>query len=128
MNADTINSHERIQIESQQELESALNKYRQGSCGAFDFTHAGPFPWLSILINGTTAYIHYFPSDGHPGFHSVANVGEQLTSQTIHFLQSGGDEGGSFDIDTSPRCGNSIPYRAKLSFRLGFTSDRIRPI
>jgi hypothetical protein len=116
VNADTIHSNERIQIESQQELESAFYKYRQGSYGAFDFNHASPFPWLSVLINGTTAYVHYFPSDGHPGFHSVANAGEHPTGQTIHFLQSGGDEGSSFDIDRSMTVSIELAFSAAKQF------------
>jgi hypothetical protein len=99
MNADTIRPNHRIQIDDEQQLGSAFHDYRQGSYGAFHFSHAEPYPWLAVLINGSVAYIHYFPTEGHAGFQSVAVPAPTGDSQqTVHFLQAGDCEADGFDM------------------------------
>ena len=101
MNADTIRPNHRIQIDSEQQLESAFYDYRKGPYGAFHFSHADPHPWLAVLINDTAAYVHYFPSDGHPGFQSLAVPASATDSdETVRFLQAGGCEADGFDLPT----------------------------
>lgn len=35
------------------------------------------YPYLSILVRGSAAYLHFFPAEGHPGFASVGNASAQ---------------------------------------------------
>ena len=100
MNADTILPNHRKQIENEQQLDSLFFEVRQGPYGSFGFSHADPFPWLGVLINDSAACIHYFPFDGHPGFHSMAEAGSRSadSEETLHFRQLAADDGSSFDL------------------------------
>ncbi len=101
MNVDTIRASHRIHIENEQQLETAFAEYRQGPYRAFHFSHAEPHPWLAVLINDSTAYVHYFPTEGHAGFQSIAAPAPTGDSQqTVHFLQAGGCEADGFDMPT----------------------------
>ncbi len=101
MEIDTITG--RVHVRDHQQLALVFRECRQGAFGAFDLSHQEPFPWLSILINDSLACLHYFPVEGHPGFQSQAGSGlpPTATDETVHFLQSSGSEGDSFDLPLS---------------------------
>ena len=101
MEVDTISG--RIHVHNQQQLAAAFRERRQGAFAAFDLFLPQPYPWLSVLINGSLAYLHYFPAEGHPGFQSWASAApaSAATDQTVHFLQSSGSEADSFDLPRS---------------------------
>ena len=101
MIAETINPLEQLAVESDHELESLFRDCRSGSYGAFFFSHGDAYPMLSVLLHESLAYVHYFPAEGEPGFHSIADGSFPASGGTLHFLQPGGDESHSFDIDAS---------------------------
>jgi hypothetical protein len=109
-----------MQIENEQQLEAAFYGIRQGPYGSFEFSHAAPFPSLCILINDSAACIHYFPSEGHPGFHSIAEVGSQpsASDETLHFRQFADDDGSSFDLPVYM----TVPVEVALSAAKQFLS------
>jgi hypothetical protein len=101
MIAETINPLEQLEVESDQELESLFRDCRSGPYGAFFFSHSHDWPMLSVLLHDSFACVHYFPTDGEAGYHSITDGSFPASGGTLHFLQPGGHEGHSFHIDAS---------------------------
>ncbi|MGM9485434.1 Imm1 family immunity protein [Roseateles sp. NT4] len=97
MNADTIAPKHCLQIRSEAELESAFQACKQGAHAAFHLSHDQPYPWLSVLVNGSLACTHYFPEPAHPGWQSL-NPDPAAGEGTTRFLQAGGCEADDFDM------------------------------
>jgi len=124
MNADTIRPNHRLQIENEQQLESAFYEYRQGSYGAFHFFHADPFPWLAVLIHASVAYIHYFPTEDQAGFQSRGLATPLAPEpQSFHFLQAGGCEADGFDLPAEV----TVPVEIGLDVARRFFRTPSRP-
>lgn len=122
MNADTIIPNHRLQIRTEEELESAFAEWRQDVYAAFHFSHDLPHPWLSVLLNGSVAYIHYFPAPDHPGFQSL-NPNPAAGDHCTRFLQAGGCEADGFDLPAY----SLIPAETGLAAAREFLHSTARP-
>lgn len=61
-------------VRSQKALEARLISIRRGSYGAFVLMHEKGGPSLSIQINKTVAYLHFFPKPDylqHAGYYAI---------------------------------------------------------
>ena len=80
-------------------IERIRNK-RRDKYGAFHLCANEEYPYVALHVNGDVAYLHYFPSDGHPGFQSTLVDGNAVDAD-IHFLNLDGTEAGAFDMPRS---------------------------
>ena len=80
-------------------IERIRNK-RRARYGAFHICAREEYPYLALHLNGDVAYLHYFPSDGHPGFQPTVPDGTDVVAD-VHFLNLDGTESGAFDMPRS---------------------------
>jgi hypothetical protein len=72
----------------------------------FWLSHTGlPHPLVAIRISGDLCDVHYFPSEGHPGFRALATP-PAMNNQSVTFTYEGCD----------PASGEDVPARFVLSF------------
>ena len=83
-----------LPVTTEAELLARLRSVRRGRYGAFFLYHVVRHPFLSIQFNGDIAYLHYFPSENHPGF-QPRGVTPENCSEHVHFLQTDGGEADS---------------------------------
>ena len=70
-----------------------------GECATFYLSHLSQFPLLSVHLNDLTAYLHYFPSDQHPGF-QPRQMSPEDCPEEVSFHYAPGEAG---DLITMPR-------------------------
>ncbi len=71
------------------ELEQLLQKRYCNDANSFWLSHNDESkPSMSLLVKGDIAYLHYFPSESHPGFASSRNDENLIDGTTIFFLDS----------------------------------------
>jgi hypothetical protein len=70
------------------DIEAVLSKRYPGGINSF-WLYRGPeqFPSINISVKGDLAYVHYFPTDGHPGFASVGNSDPRSSETSIFFIR-----------------------------------------
>ncbi len=88
-----------ISVESSEELVDLLSKAGNGDRATFYLSHLSPFPLLSVHLNDLHAYVHYFPSDQHPGFQSHHMTPEDCPEE-VSFHYAPGEAG---DLITMPK-------------------------
>ncbi len=64
-------------IENVSDLAAALSKRYEGRYNSFWIYRdaASEFPFISLLVDGSLAYLHYFPSECNAGFSSIGSAG-----------------------------------------------------
>jgi hypothetical protein len=72
---------EHIEVTTADELPKELQFRHDSSFGSFWFWHEVGTE-LALMVNGSDAYIHYFPGGGHPGYQAAVREG----SDKILFL------------------------------------------
>ena len=102
-------------ITTEGELISRLQTVRRGEYGAFFLYHEELFPMLSIQFNGDLAYLHYFPSEDHPGYQPCRMTPDDCESD-VHFIQLDGDEANSFDMPRETLVSVEAAYAAATAF------------
>ena len=70
---------------------------------------------LSVQINGTIAYLHYFPAEKHPGYQSRDMTPDGCPAD-VHFLQPDGGEADSFDMPDYTLVAVDAAYVAAVEF------------
>jgi len=74
-------------VVSAQDIEAALSRRHHNGMNSFWLSHGTEeFPYINILAKGDLAYVHYFPSERHPGFASVAKVSVDKPHETSVFF------------------------------------------
>jgi hypothetical protein len=78
-----------VMVSDEEALERAL-RVRYADANSFWLTHDHEKnPAVSILVRGELAYVHYFPSESHPGFASVGSCENVARAgSTIFFMDS----------------------------------------
>jgi hypothetical protein len=62
-------------VTSPGDITAALSKRDGRGINSFWLSHGSEeYPYISILVKGDIAYVHYFPKHRHPGYASVAEV------------------------------------------------------
>jgi len=104
---------EEITIANVQTLQECLASRRRGCYGAFHLWHDGNPSSLMVLINADVAFLYYFPDDAgeHAGFEPMGMT-PICCPETVHFLQTAGDEGSAFDIPSDHVVPKSLAYSA----------------
>jgi hypothetical protein len=72
-------------VSTREELLVILRSSRSGAFGEFWCGERG-CPTLAIHMNGDAAYLHFFPTDRHPGFQAV---GDKDAKGNVTFTQEG---------------------------------------
>ena len=106
-NADTV--------DTEAELLTRLRTVRRGDYGAFFLYHTEPHPTLSVQFNRDIAYLHYFPSDDHPGYQPCQMTPDGCDGD-VHFLQTDGSEANSFDVSSDALVSADVAYIAAIEF------------
>jgi hypothetical protein len=71
------------------DIEAALKKCHGAGRNAFWLSHGNDkFPAINILVNGSLAYIHYFPERRHPGFSSIGMAPGLKSGEESVFFQA----------------------------------------
>jgi hypothetical protein len=96
------------------DLRKRLQSVRRGRYGAFHLYH-DYYPMLGVYINDTIAYLHYFPSEDHPGFQPHDMTPDGCPSD-VHFLQTDGSEADSIDAPDSTLVSVDAAYAAAVEF------------
>jgi hypothetical protein len=101
------------EIFGEDELLARLRSVRRGEDGAFVLSHGGEES-LWVHINGDTAFLCFFPRDGHPGF---VPVGMWATRRSdVRFLQVDGGEGSAIWISWDQLLPVEAAYQAAVDF------------
>jgi len=66
-------------------------------------------------LNKDIAYLHYFPPEKHPGYQPYDMNSDDCTGD-IHFGQTDGSEGGSFDMPDYTLVSADTAYNAVIEF------------
>jgi hypothetical protein len=74
------------------ELERILARRYGDDVNAFWISNTGKPPLLLILVNKALAYVFFFPSRDHPGFHSVGNIAGLDPHKFTTFYMNGIEE------------------------------------
>ena len=70
------------------DIDAALNKRHGDGLNSFWLSHgAEEFPAINILVKRDIAYVHYFPTEGEPGFASAAEVPGPRPNETSIFFE-----------------------------------------
>jgi hypothetical protein len=57
------------------DIEAVLSKRYRSEVNSFWLADgAGAFPAINVMVNGSLAYVHYFPKEPHPGYASVGGT------------------------------------------------------
>jgi hypothetical protein len=70
------------------DIEAVLSKRYRSEVNSFWLADgAGAFPAINIMVNGSLAYVHYFPKEPHPGYASVGGtLGLNPEEDTAFFM------------------------------------------
>ncbi|MDB5323906.1 MAG: hypothetical protein JWN40_5537 [Phycisphaerales bacterium] len=112
----------RTRVEDPVKLVAHLSVVRKGPYGAFILAHSDDGASLWVHINGDVAYVHFFPAAGHPGF-QPAGMTSPDCDEDVHFIQTDGGEGGSFDMWRGALVPVDVAYKAASEFLV----TRVRP-
>ncbi len=75
------------------DVEAALSKRHRSGHNAFLLSHGDSvFPWISILVNGDLAYVHFCPRQQHPGFAASGMAPNLKTGGETVFFPDGTEE------------------------------------
>jgi hypothetical protein len=62
--------------DSPDKLIETLNERDAMGLNAFIVSAGACYPYMTVLVNHTSACVHYFPADGHPGYTSSGRGGD----------------------------------------------------
>jgi hypothetical protein len=80
-----------LEAEDEASLEAALAvRYDHDANEFWLYGGDGPHPTLGILVRGDLADVHYLPSEGHPGFRSLATQESKAEGTTTFYM--GGEQ------------------------------------
>lgn len=103
-------------ISNEADLLDRIKSVRNGKYGAFMmYDIAKPYPALSIQINDDVAYLHYFPSDDHPGY-QPQGMAPKSCDESVYFLQTTGLHSDGFDMPNSTLVSTDMAYTAAVEF------------
>jgi hypothetical protein len=102
-------------VTTEADLLARLRTVRRGLYGAFFLYHEHPHPMLSVQFNGDVAYLHFFPSDDHPGYQPCRMTPDGCDGD-VHFLQTNGTEADSFDMPNDTLVSADDAYVAAAEF------------
>lgn len=57
-------------------LAEAMNERDERGLNEFTVSAGAAYPYMTVLVNRTSACVHYFPADGHPGYASSGQGGD----------------------------------------------------
>jgi Immunity protein Imm1 len=78
-----------IEVEDERQLANALRRRHAGELNAFWLCDKQKErPALSILAKGDLAYLHYFPTEDHPGYASIGRAGGLASGETTDFCMA----------------------------------------
>ncbi|TWT81670.1 hypothetical protein CA13_31230 [Planctomycetes bacterium CA13] len=97
------------------EITDRLRTVRKGVHCAFFVAGDSAYPYIAVHFNSDIAYIHYFPSDGHPGYQPTGMTPHGV-SDDLHFLNVDGSEAGAFDLPASALVDADTAISAVLEF------------
>ncbi len=87
-----------VSVEALEELVDLLSKAGIGERATFYLSHLAEFPLLSVHLNDSKAYVHYFPSGQHPGFQARHMTPEDCPEEvSFHYAP-----GAAGDLITMP--------------------------
>lgn len=81
-----------LEVSDTSSLEKALAARSARNANEFWLCGNERYPLLAIMICETLACLHYFPTDGHPGFISVAKSCKLPQNVTVLFYTNTADE------------------------------------
>jgi hypothetical protein len=107
----------RTTVHDSSKLVAHLASVRRGPYGAFILSHTDDGPSLWVHINGDVAYLHFFPdnSGDHAGFQAT-DMTPPKCDEEVHFLQTDGGEGASFDMWRGALVPVVVAYEAASEF------------
>jgi hypothetical protein len=107
----------RTTVDDPATLVAHLASARKGPYGAFILSHSDDGASLWVHVNGGLAYLHYFPdsSGNRPGF-QPAGMTPPDCDEDVHFIQTDGGEGGSFDMWRGALVPVDVAYKAASEF------------
>jgi hypothetical protein len=94
-------------------------RYGEGYNG-FWLSHVDQFPAISILVKDEMAYLHYFPEDRHPGFHSYSDP-PIWDRETIEFRLDNLSQKQQVDGEAV------VPFAVALTVAKEFLASSVRP-
>ncbi len=75
------------------QLEAVLMRRHGNGVNEFWLSHGNDrYPAVALLVKGDLAALHYFPTEGHPGFTSAGNVAGLESGEITTFWISAGGE------------------------------------
>ena len=104
-----------FETEDADQIADRLRSIRDGDFGAFYVAGASNYPYVAVHFNAEVAYLHYFPSDGHPGFQPTGMTPNGFADH-VHFLNIDGTEGSAFDMPASTIVDAETAIAAVLEF------------
>ena len=81
-----------VSIDTQEQLVDLLSRAGIGECATFFLSHVTDFPWLSIHLNDSYAYVHFFTADQHPGLQAQHMTPEGCPDE-VSFHHAPGEDG-----------------------------------
>ncbi|WP_430453906.1 Imm1 family immunity protein [Rhodopirellula europaea] len=97
------------------QLAERLRGDRRDAYGAFHVSGDDAMPYISAHFNGDIAYVHYFATDGHPGFQPTDMTPNGCPDE-VHFLNTDGAEAGAIDMPASALVDADTAIQAILEF------------
>lgn len=97
------------------ELASRLRSVRARGYGAFHMSGYEDLPYMSVHFNGDIAYIHYFSSDGHPGFQPT-DMTPPDCPDVVRFLNTDESEAGAIEMPASTLVDANTAVAAAVEF------------
>ena len=107
-------------VETGSEIAAVLARRHDRCVNEFWLFHTGKeFPRMAINVAGDLAFVHYFPSDGHPGWRLLGQVAGLDPKGETEFQICG-------EYDTTPNA-FVVPCRVALEAAIAFSNDTRMP-
>ena len=111
-----------IELSDVSQIADRLRSVRNGTHGVCYIAGDANYPYVAVHFNGDVAYLHYFPSDDHPGFQPFGMTPANC-ADSVHFLNIDGLDGGAFDMPAS----TLVDANTAVSAVLEFVANQVMP-